>query len=410
VIAVAGRVENSSAPFPELRVESIADGLAYPWSIAFLPGSEDALVTERPGRMRRLHERALSAPLAGLPQVANLFDVAVAADFGGSRGVYFSLVRELGGELALEVWRAELRGHALVDARSVYRATARSISPTVLNSGRLLVTGQGEVIVSVADFDDHHSSAQDASVHWGKLVRIRDGVAPEVIASGVRNAQGVARDASGAVWFTDHGPLGGDELNALYAGANYGWPRTSGGRHYDGTALPARAPQGLAFSAPIVTWTPAIAPSSLLVYSGREFPEWRGSFLVGSLARRHLRRLELRGGVMHSEEIHLDGLGERIRDVRSDDAGRLYVLTDALHGRLLRITRARPVTLSGCSRCTSTKATSVAAACPEGKDAAAGHRRADVHRLDAAARDCAVHFGDRRRLSRAQCSLVRTAR
>jgi aldose sugar dehydrogenase len=200
------------------------------------------------------------------------------------------------------------------------------------------VTDHGDIIVSVADFDDRHSRAQRPDEHWGKLVHIREGREPAILASGIRNSQGVAQDAGGQVWFTDHGPMGGDELNLLRSGANYGWPLTSAGRHYDGTPVISRAATGT-LSLPLATWTPAIAPSSLTIYSGREFPEWNGSFFIASLAQRHLLRLGVRDGAVHEEERLLEDLGERIRDVRADEAGRLYILTDALKGRILRIVR-----------------------------------------------------------------------
>jgi aldose sugar dehydrogenase len=397
----------SSARSPELIVAAIAEGLVYPWSLALLPGPEDRfLVTERPGRMRVLDEHGLHAPLAGLPRSANLLHVAVAPDFSLSARVYFSLVREERGVLALEIWTARLLAGALLESRRVYRAQAQSDLPTVLTSGRLLVTGAAELILSIADLEDAASRAQHPRLDWGKLVRVQANGEAHVVASGVRNSQGMLRDRDGTVWFTDHGPLGGDELNRLRVGANYGWPLSSLGRHYDGMLLPSELP---GTQAPVVHWTPAIAPSSLIAYEGAEFPEWRGSFLVSSLAQAHLRRLEVRGGVLHSEEVLLAQLRERPRDLTADSVGRLYILTDGLHGRILRITRARPVRLFA-PAADEAKGSRAAAALPEAAIAIARDRRSDVHRLDPAARHCAVRIGNHRRVSGAECALHGAAR
>lgn len=305
-----------------------------------MPGADAVLVTERPGRIRRIDTRGGGELLGGVPPLANLFDLAFAADFHRSRRLYFTLVREEAQLFAVEVWTATLQGSALREPRRLHRTRATSTLPPHLNAARLLVVARGQLIVSVADLDDRDSHAQEVQSDWGKLVLVREAGAPRTLALGVRNAQGLARDARGRVLFTDHGPRGGDELNLLSVEANYGWPRASEGVHYDGTALPPHRSADPAFTAPLVTWTPAIAPSSLLVYQGGEFPEWHGSLLVGSLAQRNLRRLERRCGVWR-EQVLLGALGERIRDVRADAAGRIYVLTDGPRARLLRLVRAR---------------------------------------------------------------------
>ena len=322
---------------PDLRIESIADGLTFPWSLTFLPAG-GALVSERPGRLRRLTASGLAAPLSGVPPVVNLLDVAPDADFTRSSRLFISMVRFEGDEAALEVWAARLGEAALLDAHRIYRASGQTSALPVLHSGRLLVLAPFSVLVSVSDVDDRDSRAQDDASHAGKIVHLSSGAQPRIAARGVRNAQGMARDGAW-IWFTDHGPSGGDELNALRHGANYGWPFVSFGSHYDGRPIPATAPDALEVQMPVVHWTPAIAPSSLVAYEGAEFPEWRGSLFVGSLAGRHLRRLELKDGALVREETLLADLGERIRDVRVDDRGRIHVLTDGLHGRVLRIAR-----------------------------------------------------------------------
>lgn len=325
----------------KLRVETIADGLAYPWSLAFLPDGNDALITERPGRIRRLSARGLSAPLPGVPRVTNLLDVAPAADFARTSQLYFSLVREENGNHVLEVWKARLGESVLVGPRRVYRARTFTEAPPLLNAGRLLILAPGELVVSIADQSDLRPHAQDSMCDSGKLVRLVEGAGQRIVARGLRNVQGLAIDRQGTIWFTDHGPRGGDELNVLQVGGNYGWPLVSFGQQYNGAPIGLGMPADPRFVAPLAHWTPAIAPSSLMSYAGAEFPEWQGSIFVGSLAQRHLRRLEIHEGEVKSEEILLGELGERIRDVRADRQGRIYVLTDNLKGRVLRISALR---------------------------------------------------------------------
>jgi aldose sugar dehydrogenase len=318
----------------------VAQGLVLPWSIVLLPDAGGALVTERPGRIRRLTPHGPSAPLRGVPAVVNLLDAAADADFSTSSRLFVSMVRLEGDEAALEVWAGRLEAHAWLDARRIYRAAGRYEMHPVLHAGRLLVLAPFSLLVSVADRDDRRSRAQDAASHAGKIVHLRGDAPPRVVARGVRNVQGFAQ-AGRDIWFTDHGPRGGDELNRLAVDADYGWPLVSLGSHYDGTRIASAPPPGSSVLMPVAHWSPSIAPSSLAAYAGDELREWQGSLLLGSLAGRHVRRLELRDGVVAREEVLLAHLRERIRDVRVDQRGRVYVLTDGLHGRVLRITRRR---------------------------------------------------------------------
>jgi aldose sugar dehydrogenase len=247
--------------------------------------------------------------------------------------------------------RAKLNGGRLEDGKVIFEARPKTAGAAHYGS-RLLFAPDGKLFVTLGERFLHKNEAQNTANHLGKVIRINDdgsvpkdnpfvgksGAAPEIYSFGHRNSQGIAlRPGTTEIWEHEHGPQGGDEVNILKAGANYGWPKITYGIDYDGsiisdkTALPG-------MEQPVVYWVPSIAPSGMAFYAGDKFPKWKGDLFVGALAKTHLRRLHLDGAKVVEQEELLAGLEERIRDVRSGPDGYLYVVTDnASNGRVLRL-------------------------------------------------------------------------
>jgi|CXWL01.1.fsa_nt_gi glucose/arabinose dehydrogenase len=359
-------------PARPLRVATVASGLNHPWSLAFLPDGR-MLVTERPGRLRLVSAdgTTVSAPIAGVPAVdaagqGGLFEVAVAADFASSRRIYLSYAEPGSGPEAgrngLAVGRAVLGADdtTLLQWRVIFRQ-APKVASSGHFGGRLLLAEGGLLFVTLGDRQSHgeRGKAQDLASGHGKIMRIRgDGTPPAdnpfvgrsgaqaaIWSYGHRNVQGVAlHPGTGQPWIVEHGPQGGDEINLVQPGRNYGWPLVSHGCEYGapvGHCQPVGgASTGPGFEPPLMTWVPtSIAPSGMAFYTGSRYPEWRGHLFVGALAGRALWRIELNGTAVIQREALLTGLGERIRDVRQGPDGWLYLLTDSADGRILRVER-----------------------------------------------------------------------
>ena len=337
---------------PSVRSSIIARGLVYPWSVAFLPGG-DMLITERPGRLRVVRQGALSdQTIQGLPRLVNLFDVVAHPDYSNNRLLYLAYWARTDNAVGLEVLRARFLENRLVDGEIVFRATPKDVLKP-LSGGRLLFMPDSTLLVTVGDRGDGLSSGHDPSNHFGTVVRVTesglvpDGKAsfgdsrlPEIYTFGHRNIQGIARDPdTGKIWIAEHGPVGGDELNILRQGGNYGWPIEHFGEVEGTTPIGdggADSQQG--FEHPVVTWTPAVGPSGLAFYRGEKFPEWAGSLFVGSLLGCDILRLRADDdGKLQQEEALIGELGARIRDVRVGPDERVYVLTDEIDGKLLSI-------------------------------------------------------------------------
>jgi glucose/arabinose dehydrogenase len=349
----ADRVLNSETG--PLRVTEVARGLDTPWALAFLPDGR-LLVTERPGRMRLVaRDGSLSAPIAGVPQVhgrgqGGLLDVALSPDFGTDRTIVFSFAEPTAGGARTAVARArlDLEGLRLEDVKLIF---AQNEDPSGSHhwGSRLVFDRAGNLFVTLGDRFNSRDRVQALDSHIGKVVRIRldgsvptdnpyvkrDGVRPEVWSYGHRNVQGAAlHPVTGELWAHEHGPQGGDELNRVLPGRNYGWPDITYGREYvigtrigEGTTRPDVEP-------PVTQWTPSIAPSGMSFYTGDAFPQWKGNLFVGALKFQLLARLVLDGDkVVHEERIEL---GHRVRDVREGPDGRLWLL-DESGGRVLRI-------------------------------------------------------------------------
>jgi glucose/arabinose dehydrogenase len=341
-----------------LRTEVITSALDTPWGLAFLPDGR-YLVTERPGRMRIVAaDGTISAPLAGLPAVraagqGGLLDVALDPDFAGDPYVYWSYAEPgTGSEAGLSgtaVARGRLVGTALQNVQVIFRQ-----QPKVGGDGhygaRLAFAPDKTLYVTLGErqLDDPASPgsawSQNPAVQQGKVMRMaRDGSGAVQFSLGHRNPQGAAvHPGTGELWLVEHGPQGGDELNRVLAGRNYGWPLRSYGCPYGSPIGDAcrvgggtHAPQ---FEEPLTYWVPtSIAPSGLAFYTGTLIPQWTGSVFAGALAGQALWRLTLQGNAVSAREALYTELHERIRDVRQGPDGRLYLLTDSAAGRLIRI-------------------------------------------------------------------------
>jgi len=361
--------ENFPSSAGTLAVETVAGGLVHPWSLAFMPDGR-MLVTERPGRMRIVTRGGhLSQPISGLPQVfvssqAGLMDVILDRDYKSNNRVYFCYAEpsDGGGRIAVAQGRL-VEGDRLVD-RTDPRLVAikiifRQQGPVSrgLNIGcRMVQAPDGNLFVSLGDNFSPAPMAQKLDNHIGKVVRItpdgkapadnpfvgKEGALPEIWAYGLRNAEGLAfNPADGKLWEQEHGPQGGDEINIIEKGGNYGWPVVSFGVNYDGSPVGTGKQHHKGMIDSVWHWTPSIAPSGMAFYTGDMFPGWKGSLLNGALKFELVSRLLLDGEKVLKEERLLQGLHERIRDLRQGPDGALYMLTDNKAGRILRATPAK---------------------------------------------------------------------
>jgi len=338
------------------RVTEIARGLNHPWSMAFLPDGT-MLVTERVGRLRIIRGGSLlPTPVPGVPAVhtgsqAGLFDIVLHPDFARNRLVYLTYAAGTGAANGTTVARARFDGSALKDVRVIFQAAPLKDTDAHYG-GRLEFLPDGTFVLTTGEGFEYRESAQDLTSDLGKTLRLNDdgsvprdnpfvgraNVRPEIYSWGHRNPQGLAYDApSGRLYETEHGPRGGDELNIIVAGRNFGWPVITYGMDYSGAYVsPYTERAGL--EQPMTYWTPSIAPSGLAIYRGTRFPAWQGDLFVGALALRHLRRVHLdAGGEVAGQQELLNDRHWRIRDVRAPPDGYIYVCTDEDDGRVLRI-------------------------------------------------------------------------
>jgi glucose/arabinose dehydrogenase len=350
--ALAGLGMATCALAAEYRLETWADGLDLPWSLAFLPDGS-ALVTELGGTLRPVDgSGAAGAPIANVPTVyfagqGGLFDVVLHPDFADNQLVYLSFAEGSPDDNGTAVARGRLAGGALQDVEIIFRNFSRK-NTAVHYGGRLAFLPDDTLLLTTGEGFDYREAAQDVDSGLGKVLRMTDDGrpapgnpfpgSPYVFSYGHRNPQGLAVSADGDIWLHEHGPRGGDELNRIEAGVNYGWPAITYGLDYSGAVIsPYTEMEGMA--QPVHYWAPSIAPSGLSVYEGDLFPEWRGDLLLGALVDREVRRLDLEGGKVAAEEPLFEELDARIRDVRVGPEGALYVLTP---DRIVRITPGQP--------------------------------------------------------------------
>jgi aldose sugar dehydrogenase len=350
----------------DIQVDLIADGLSNPWSIAFLPDG-NMLVTERAGNLRIIRDGQLDPrPISGVPEVkitvlGGLLDVLLHPDFDSNQILYLSYAKghEDGRRSTTALAKAHFDGQSLQDLEDIFIANSWSASPT--NFGGRMVFGNDAKLYMTIGERQEEDRAQNGLDHGGKVIRLNDDgsvpldnpfvdnddMLPEIFALGVRSPQGLAlHPQTGELWENEHGPLGGDEVNIIQAGKNYGWPLVTFGRDYDGVAI-SEETERAELESPFMYWVPSIAISGISFYNGDAFPLWQGNTFVGSMIMGrtpmtgHIQRITFSDeGIALAREPILLPLRQRIRDVRPGPDGFLYVLTDQNPGAVLRISPA----------------------------------------------------------------------
>lgn len=340
------------------KLETVTTGLEHPWSLAFLPDGS-VLVTERAGRLRVIQNgELLPQAVRGLPSLAvsgqgGLLDVLLHPDFQENSTLFLSYAHGSSKGMTTRVARAVLEEGQLKQVAVIFEALPRSNTSRHFG-GRMAFDASGHLYISVGDRGEM-DRAQDTQDDAGGVHRITvngkpasgnpglnaTGINDTLFTWGNRNIQGMTvHPESGDIWTHEHGPRGGDEINILKAGANYGWPEITYGIGYSGLPITLDTEkEGMA--QPLHYWDPSIAPSGMTFYTGSEFPEWHGNSFVGALKLRKLVRLEIENERVTNEEDLLTNLKERIRDVRAGPDGELWLLTDSPEGKVYRIVPAQ---------------------------------------------------------------------
>ncbi len=358
-------VVKDPAPATGYRVEEVVGGLDHPWSMAWLPDG-DMLITERGGQIRLVRDGNLvRQPVTGAPRVfasgqGGLMEISLHPDFADNRWIYLTYSEGSRASNHTVLARGVYEDGAIRDLRTIFEVN-RMKSGTQHFGSRIVWLDDGTMLLAIGDggnppvkYDGEliRLQAQKLDAHLGKILRLTEdgkpaqdnpfvgtrGAAEAVYSYGHRNIQGLAIDRStGRVWATEHGPRGGDELNLIEAGANYGWPEVTFGREYFGPKISDETSDP-EFTDAAMVWVPSKAPSGLECYSGDAFPQWKGDLFSGALMHKDVRRIDIEGdrAVKH-ESI---SIGKRVRDVRQGPDGMLYVLTDENDGQLLRIVPA----------------------------------------------------------------------
>ncbi len=343
---------------PAYEIRTIATGLDHPWSLAFLPDGRQ-LVTERPGRLRIIDsgsdDNRISKPVGNVPAVfadsqGGLFDVVLHPEYAKNGWLYLSYAHGHAGANGTRLARARLDGNALQDVEVLFTASALKDTP-VHYGGRLAFLPDETLLLSIGDGFDYRESAQKLDSHLGKIVRLNDdgsvprdnpfvgvdGMRPEIWSYGHRNAQAIVVDGHAQrVYAHEHGPAGGDELNWIGRGSNYGWPIATFGRDYSGAAI-SPFTQHAGTTQPLMHWTPSIAPAGMAIVTGNAFPAFDGDLLVAALKTREVRWVRLKDEKVVSDTPLFRELGARLRDVRVAADGTIWLLTDAQDGKVLQV-------------------------------------------------------------------------
>lgn len=350
--------ETYSSEKYNFKIETVVTGLEYPWSVEFLPDGR-MLVTERPGRLRIIEQGKLSKPVTGLPDIVakgqgGLLDIALDPDFKNNQIIYLSYTARGKGGLGTEVVKGKLAGYELKESKVIFKLSPKSGTSYHFGS-RLQFGRDGTLFITLGERGER-DSAQNLGDHRGSLIRINKdgsipkdnpfvntpGAKPEIYTYGNRNMQGIAMQPdTGDIWTVEHGPQGGDELNLMKPGANYGWPVITYGVNYNTGTPIGEGTHKEGMEQPVYYWVPSIATSSLLFYTGDKFPEWEGNAFVSSLKFGQLARLEMKGNKVIHEERLINGAVGRIREVQQGPDGYIYIITDDPDGKLLRLKPAR---------------------------------------------------------------------
>jgi glucose/arabinose dehydrogenase len=330
----------------KIRVVTIADGLESPWSLVFLPGA-DILVTERPGRLRIIRGGKLQEePIAGVPKAqqgthGGLLHVALHPNFATDNWIYLTYSKAGERGITTAVSRARWDGKQLLDATDVFVADAWTTGSLNVG-GRVVFDKAGMMYVSIGDRGPATEPlAQDLSNHNGKIVRLHDdgripadnpfvgraGTKPEIWSYGHRNPQGMTvHPDTGEIWASEHGPMGGDEVNIIKRGANYGWPVVSYGRKYSGEII-SEQPFREGMEPPRFFWVPSIGISEILFYTGERFSMWKGNLFVTGMSGRMIQRVRIGGRGQNERELMLNAMRQEIRDIRQGPDGLIYLVT-----------------------------------------------------------------------------------
>jgi aldose sugar dehydrogenase len=365
VAAPLGAQETHRSTEHDFRVVTVVEGFEVPWSMAFLPNG-DMLVTERPGRLRIVRDgRLLPTPVQGVPAVhaqgqGGLLDVVLHPDFASNQLVYLSYSKPLTDGSTTAIIRGRFENDRLVDVEEILEAQSSGAGHY---GSRLAFDRDGYLFITVGDRQASPSGnleahpAQDLSNHHGVTIRLHDdgrvpadnpfvgraGALPEIYSYGHRNAQGLAiHPVTGVPWLNEHGPQGGDEVNIVLPGANYGWPVVGYGVNYRTGSAIHEGTRREGMEDPVHVWVPSIGVSGMTFYTGDRFPRWQGDLFSGGLSGNVVSRLEMDGDRVVREEILLPGIG-RVRDVRQGPDGFLYVAVEARDGVLTPIVRLEPV-------------------------------------------------------------------
>jgi glucose/arabinose dehydrogenase len=355
VLPLAAAAQPQQSEEHSFRVAKVVDGLEYPWSLAFLPDGR-MLVTERPGRLRVVANGRLDAkPISGLPQVTphgqgGLHDVVLHPEFSKNQLVYLAYAGRGSDGVGTELARGRLAGDRLENVEVLFRQSPKGNRAQHFG-GRIVFDRAGFLYLTLGDRGEM-PRAQRPDDHAGSVIRLHDdgrvpkdnpfvgkaGWKPEKFTLGNRNMQGAAlHPQTGELWTHEHGPQGGDEVNVIRAGVNYGWPVITYGVNYGTGTKIGEGTHKAGMAQPLHYWVPSIAPSGMAFYTGERFPKWRGDLFIGALRDQMLVRLRLDGEKVVKEERLMRGVIGRIRDVRSGPDGFIYLLTDENAGGVYRL-------------------------------------------------------------------------
>lgn len=345
------------APSPvRIAYQEIATGLAFPWGIAFLPNG-DALVTERDGRLRVIRAGRLDpAPVTGVPPVfaegqGGLFDVVLDPDFASNQRIYLSFAHGTSAANGTRIVRARFDGRALSEVTPIFTASPLKHGAAHFG-GRMAILPDRSLVLTLGEGYAFKDDAQKLDNDFGKIVRLtldgqpapgnpyigQSGQRAEIWSYGHRNVQGIVHDpATGVLWAHEHGPKGGDELNIIRPGVNYGWPTITYGVDYSGAIIsPFTSRDGM--EQPQAVWVPSIAPSGMIQYRGSLFAPWRGDLIISALAGMQARRVDLEGARVVGQEKLFADLNARIRQVAEAPDGSIWLLIDSPDGKVIRAT------------------------------------------------------------------------